>query len=133
MNTTPEELLNSLQWRYATKEFDTEKRISPETWASIEESMILTPSSFGLQPWKFITITCQKTKIKLLEHSWHQRQVTDCSHLVVLCARSGMDQKDIDDWLDQLAETRGVSRESLEGYASMMNGFFNTMDQNNPV
>ena len=101
---TPEELTTSLQWRYATKVFDTEKTIAPDTWSTLEESMILTPSSFGLQPWKFITITCKKTKQDLLEHSWHQRQVTDCSHMVVLCARDGMNQKDIDKWLDQLAE-----------------------------
>jgi len=125
---TPEELLNSLKWRYATKEFDTDKKISLGTWDTLEQSMVLTPSSFGLQPWKFITITCQKTKVDLLEHSWHQRQVTDCSHMVVLCARDGMGQQDIEDWLDQLAQTRGVSRDSLQGYADMMNGFFSTMD-----
>ena len=130
MNMPPEELLNSLKWRYATKEFDTEKKIAPGTWDILEQSMVLTPSSFGLQPWKFITITCQKTKVDLLEHSWHQRQVTDCSHMVVLCARDGMGQQDICNWLDQLAQTRGVSRESLQGYADMMNGFFSTMDYN---
>lgn len=126
---TPQELTSSLQWRYATKVFDNEKKISPDIWSSLEESMILTPSSFGLQPWQFITITCQKTKQDLLEHSWHQRQVTDCSHLVILCARDGMNQEDIDKWLDQLASMRGVSRESLEGYAGMMNGFFGNMDR----
>lgn len=126
---TPEELTSSLQWRYATKVFDNDKNISPDTWNNLEESLVLTPSSFGLQPWQFITITCPKTKQDLLEHSWHQRQVTDCSHLVVLCARNGMNEDDIDKWLDQLASMRGVSRESLEGYAGMMSGFFGSMDQ----
>ena len=78
MTISPEELIASLQWRYATKEFNTEKKISAETWDAIEQSMVLTPSSFGLQPWKFITITDQDIKVDLLEHSWHQRQVTDC-------------------------------------------------------
>ena len=130
MTISPEELIASLQWRYATKEFNTEKKISAETWDAIEQSMVLTPSSFGLQPWKFITITDQDIKVDLLEHSWHQRQVTDCSHMVVLCARDGMDQEDIEAWLDQLVETRGVSKESLEGYAGMMTGFFGGMDYN---
>ena len=128
MTISPEALIDSLQWRYATKGFDTEKKIPTETWAAIEDSLVLTPSSFGLQPWKFITITDQDTKVDLLEHSWHQRQVVDCSHMVVLCARDGMDEADIDAWLDQLVETRGVTRESLEGYAGMMQGFFSTMD-----
>ncbi len=125
---TADELITSLEWRYATKEFDTGKKIAPDTWDALEQSMVLTPSSFGLQPWHFITITCQKTKIELLEHSWHQRQVTDCSHLVVLCARDGLDEGDMEKWLDRLADVRGVARESLDGYAGMMGGFFSTMD-----
>lgn len=125
---TADELTTSLEWRYATKEFDTGKKIPPDTWGALEQGMVLTPSSFGLQPWHFITITCHKTKIELLEHSWHQRQVTDCSHLVVLCARDGVNQADMEKWLDRLADVRGVTRESLEGYAGMMSGFFSTMD-----
>lgn len=133
MTISPEQLIESLQWRYATKEFDTDKKIPAETWACIEQSMVLTPSSFGLQPWKFVIVTDQDTKVDLLEHSWHQRQTTDCSHMVVLCARDGMGQEDIEAWLDQLVETRGVTRESLEGYAGMMNGFFGSMDYNNTL
>ncbi|MBT8045402.1 MAG: NAD(P)H-dependent oxidoreductase [Verrucomicrobiae bacterium] len=125
---TPEDLIDSLQWRYATKVFDAEKTIPAETWANIEQSMVLTPSSFGLQPWKFVTITCPETKAALLEHSWHQQQVVDCSHMVVLCARDGMSQEDVEKWLNRLCETRGISRESLQGYAGMMSGFFGSMD-----
>ena len=130
---TPEELITSLEWRYATKEFDTGRKISPDTWVALEKSMVLTPSSFGLQPWQFITITCQKTKLQLLEHSWHQHQVTDCSHLVVLCARDALDQEDLDKWLDRLASERDVSRESLDGYAGMMGGFFSAMDRRQKI
>jgi len=129
MNMTSDNLLECLQWRYATKVFDKEKIIAPDTWAAIEKSMVLTPSSFGLQPWKFITITCQKTKTALLEHSWNQSQVTDCSHMVVLCVRDTMGEQEIEQWLDALAATRGVSRDSLEGYAAMMHGFFANMNR----
>lgn len=128
MSMTPEQLIDSLQWRYATKEFDTEKKIPATTWGAIEQSMVLTPSSFGLQPWKFITVTDPATKSALLEHSWHQQQVVNCSHLVVLCARKDTGQDEIDKWLDQLCHTRGVTRESLEGYAGMMSGFLGRMD-----
>ena len=122
-----EELLHQLKWRYATKEFDSSKTIPADVWESIEESLVLTPSSFGLQPWKFICIQDQATKESLLEHSWHQRQVTDCSHMVVLCAKNDMTTADIDAWLDRLCEARGVTRDSLEGYAGMMTGFFAQM------
>lgn len=128
MTISPEELIASLQWRYATKEFDTKKKIPAEIWTAIEESLVLTPSSFGLQPWKFITVTDQSIKNDLLVHSWHQRQVTDCSHMVVLCARDGIGPEDIEAWLNQLVETREITKESLEGYAGMMSGFFGNMD-----
>jgi len=129
MNTSPEELIESLQWRYATKEFDTQKKITPSLWTSIEQSLLLTPSSFGLQPWKFITITDQNIKDSLLEHSWGQAQVTNCSHMVVLCAKEKMESSDIETWLDRLVEVRDAPRESLDGYAGMMHGFFANMDE----
>jgi len=78
--------LDQLQWRYATKQFDSTKIIDSKTWQSIEDSLILTPSSFGLQPWKFVVVTNKEIKEKLREHSWGQPQVTDCSHFVILCA-----------------------------------------------
>lgn len=128
INTTSEDLIQSLQWRYATKVFDAAKTIPDDIWQAIEHSMVLTPSSFGLQPWKFVTVTCPKTKAELLEHSWNQTQVTDCSHMVVMCAKENMDEADIEAWLTQLMETRNVTRESLDGYAGMMSGFFGNMD-----
>jgi nitroreductase len=129
MTLSPEELIESLQWRYATKEFDAEKKIPEDIWATLEQSMLLTPSSFGLQPWKFITITDQAIKDSLLEHSWGQPQVTHCSHMVVLCAKDAMEKDDIEAWLHRLTEVRGVDRDSLNDYAAMMNGFFGSMDE----
>lgn len=125
---TPESLLHSLQWRYATKTFDKSKQIDPETWDALEQSLVLTPSSFGLQPWKFIIVTDPKTKAALLPNSWNQVQVTDCSHLVVLCAKEMMTDHDIDAFLDSIAGTREVPRESLDDYAGMMRGAINSMD-----
>lgn len=124
---TPEQMISRLQWRYATKEFDAEKKIPDDTWKSIEESLVLTPSSFGLQPWKFVVITDQAIKDSLLEHSWQQRQVTDCSHMVVLCAKTTMETADIEAWLECICNVRQVDRDSLEGYAGMMTGFFGSM------
>ncbi|MBT8037508.1 MAG: NAD(P)H-dependent oxidoreductase [Verrucomicrobiae bacterium] len=128
MTLSPEDLIKSLQWRYATKEFDAEKKIPENIWATLEQSLLLTPSSFGLQPWKFITITDQGVKNTLLEHSWGQPQVTHCSHMVVLCAKEEMTHDDIEAWLDRLVEVRGISRDHLNDYASMMHGFFSNMD-----
>lgn len=125
---TPEELLQSLSWRYATKEFDSAKTIPADTWDAIERSMVLTPSSFGLQPWKFITVTDPAVKAALLPHSWNQRQVVDCSHMVVLCAKADVGNEDIDTWVERVTEVREVERESLDGYAGMMRSFIANMD-----
>lgn len=81
--STPQ-LLEQLQWRYATKKFDSTKKIPAEIWNVLEQSLVLSPSSFGLQPWKFFVVTNPETRQQLLEHSWGQKQVVEASHLVVL-------------------------------------------------
>jgi nitroreductase len=72
-----EQLLTQLNWRYATKQFDPGRKISPEDWAVLESALILSPSSYGLQPWKFIVITDRKTREKLFPATWRQDQVLD--------------------------------------------------------
>ena len=62
---TPETLLESLRWRYAVKRFDAERRIPDALWSSLEESLVLTPSSYGLQPWMFLVITSPELRAEL--------------------------------------------------------------------
>ena len=124
MTTIPANTLTQqLEWRYATKVFDATKRIDPITWAALEEALILSPSSFGLQPWKFLVITDPALKTKLRAVSWNQGQIEDCSHLVVFLARKDLGLPEIEHFLDRIAEVRGVTRESLEGYRGFMAGY----------
>ncbi len=116
-------LIADLRWRYATKHFAAGKTISPETWNQLEESLLLTPSSFGLQPWKFLVITSPEMKQKLLAHSWGQKQVTDCSHFVVFAGKTTMDHQYIDEFLADTAAKRGTTVESMAGYRKMMTGY----------
>lgn len=123
MSTIPgESLLQQLNWRYATKKFDPTKKISTADWAVIEQALILTPSSYGLQPWKFIVVTDPALKAKLRPASWNQSQVEDCSHLVVLTAKLDITLADVDHFIERTAEVRGVSIESLAGYKGYMVG-----------
>ena len=117
-----ETLLQQLKWRYATKKFDSTKKISTEDWKTLEEALILTPSSYGLQPWKFIVITDQATKEKLVPVSWNQQQLADCSHVVVFAIKKSMGEKDIDEYLERISDVRGVPVESLAPYRGMMVG-----------
>jgi nitroreductase len=125
---SPQDLIDQLQWRYATKKFDATKTIPGEVWSAIASSLVLTPSSFGLQPWHFITIRDQKIKEELLPHSWGQAQVTDCSHFVVLTARISMTEAEIDSFLARTIEIRGGKIDQLNPYRDMMVGFTKNMD-----
>lgn len=121
-STPPSAILEALAFRYATKQFDVERKIGDETWATLEQSLVLTPSSFGLQPWKFLVITDQAVREELVPHSWGQRQVADCSHLVVMAVRKSVDEAYIDKFIRRVAEVRGITAESLAGYRGMMAG-----------
>jgi nitroreductase len=122
MSFTPATLLEALNFRYATKQFDAAKKIDPATWSALEQSLILTPSSFGLQPWKFLIITDPAIREQLVPHTWGQRQVADCSHLVVITVKKAVDFDYIDRFIARNAEVRGVPAESLAGYRNMMAG-----------
>lgn len=120
--TSPSALLSAQQWRYATKQFDASRKIPAELWAALEQSLVLSPSSFGLQPWRFVVVTDPATRAKLREHSWGQAQVTDASHYVVFAARHTLSADDIARFIARTAEVRGQTLESLKGYHEMMKG-----------
>ena len=119
---SPSALLAQLNWRYATKKFDPTRRIAPELWNALEQSLILAPSSFGLQPWKFLIVTSPTTKAALVPHAWNQTQPTDCSHFVVFTVKTGLDAAHVDHFLDRTVALRGGNREALAGYRGMILG-----------
>lgn len=122
------EVLEALNFRYATKAFDPERKIPSETWRDLEASLALTPSSFGLQPWKFLIIDSTDVREKLKAASWSQGQVTDASHLVVLTVRTDLSQQDIDSWINRLSEVQGTPVENLEGLSGVISAFASGMD-----
>jgi nitroreductase/dihydropteridine reductase len=123
-------LIEQLNWRYATKSFDPNKKLNESQINTLYEALRLTPSSFGLQPWKFAVVTNQEIKDQLVGHSWNQAQVGEASHVFVLCRISNIDDKFVDNFLDDTVKTRGGSRGDLEGYEKVMKGFLSRMDEN---
>jgi len=117
---SPEQLLAQLRWRYAVKRFDTTRRIPEKTWEALEHALILTPSSYGLQPWRFIAVTNPEIKAALLPAAYNQKQVVDCSHLLVIAALRKIGPADIDRHLDAVERIQGRPRETLEGYRNVM-------------
>lgn len=112
-----------LNWRYATKKFDSEKKITAAQLEEIIEVLRLAPSSFGLQPWKFIVVENNELREKIQPLAWNQAQVTECSHLIILCSLASMDTAHVQNYVKHLAQVRSVSVESLSGYEQMMTGF----------
>ena len=118
-----DQLLQQLNWRYATKAFDATKKIPAETWQTLEEAIVLSPSSFGLQPWKFVVVTDPEIRKTLQEHAWGQAQVSAASHLVVFARKLSMSAADVDRYINYMAEERGIPAESLKGFSDMVKGF----------
>ena len=117
-----EQLLDRLNWRYATKQFEPGRTISRQDWATLEEALRLSPSSGGLQPWKFIVITDPAMRAKLLPASYGQPQITNASHLVVFAAKKSFSEADVDAFINHTAATRGVPVQSLTPFRDMLIG-----------
>lgn len=120
MPMSHEEYLHALNWRYAVKRFDPTRKISDKDWNILAESLRLSPSSYGLQPWKFIVVQDPKLREELRVHSWNQSQVTDCSHYVVLTTLVNMSKDYIDSYIEDMAKTRSVAKETLMGFEKML-------------
>lgn len=124
---TPSALLDALNFRYATKAFDASKSIPAETWSALLDSLVLAPSSFGLQPWRFLVIEDPAIRASLREVSWGQGQVTDADKLVVFTTRTDLTPEDTKRWLERVAEVQGQDPADLEGFGKVVDGFANNM------
>ncbi|MBR9915293.1 MAG: NAD(P)H-dependent oxidoreductase [Algicola sp.] len=116
MNT----VIENLNWRYATKKFDKSKKISPENLETLKEAMQLTASSYGLQPYEILLIENPELRTKLKAASWDQPQITDASHMVVLANKTNFGEELVDDYIDNVVETRDMDKADLKDYADMM-------------
>ena len=123
----PSELLSALNFRYATKAFDPEKTLPDEIWEALLESLVLAPSSFGLQPWRFVVVEDSMLRDELRKVSWGQAQVTDADKLVVFTSRDDLTPEDTSRWLSRLAEVQGQDPAELEGLGKVVDGFANNM------
>ncbi|MCC6882278.1 MAG: NAD(P)H-dependent oxidoreductase [Verrucomicrobiales bacterium] len=116
----PEALLAALRWRYATKQFNPEQRIAAPVWETLEEALVLTPSSYGMQPWRFLILTDREQREALVPAAYGQRQVADCSHLVVMAVPREIGMPDVDRWVARMAEARGTTPEALAKFGEIV-------------
>lgn len=113
-------IVDKLNWRYATKKFDSSKKISKEDLETLLEAARLTASSYGLQPYEIYVIEDTDVRKNLRKASYDQPQITDASYLIVLANKSTFNETMIDDYIANIMAIRGVSKDDLEGFSQTM-------------
>lgn len=122
-------LVEDLKWRYATKKFDATKVVSESDLAKIKEAIRLTATSYGLQLFKVMVVTDQAVKEKLKPVSWGQSQVTDASHVLVLCHYTEVTEEHLNAFAAIKSEVQNIERSKLEGYVQFIS---NTLSKLTP-
>lgn len=117
---SPNALLNALNWRYAVKKFDPAGKVPADKWAALEQALVLSPSSYGLQAWKFFVVDDKALREKLKSASWNQTQITDADKLVVFTVKKDAGPAEVDRFVERVSEVRRVPKEALDGYRGMM-------------
>jgi len=114
--------IENQQWRYATKKFDANKKIATSDLEALKTAVQLSTSSYGLQLYKVFIIENPEIRSKLQPVSWGQSQIVDASHLFVFANYVDVTAAHIEEYIENMASTRGVSKEDLQGYSDFMKG-----------
>ena len=125
MNT----FLDHQNWRYATKKFDSAKKISTEDLNTLKEAIRLSSSSYGLQPYKVIIVENPELRAKIQPVAWGQSQIVDASHLIVFANRTTINDAEIDAFFENISKTREIPLEALSGYQGFMKGKINELSE----
>jgi nitroreductase len=126
------ELLESLQWRYATKKMNGEK-IPQDKLERILEATRLAPSSYGLTPYHVIVIEDQKLKEELQGACYGQTQLSESSAVLVFATWDEVTEDSVGNYINEIAKQREIPVESLQGLQEMMNGSLSNMTQEQKI
>lgn len=116
--------LEAFEWRYATKKMNGQE-IPEEKLNDILEAIRLSPSSLGFTPYTILVIKDKETREKLLPHCYNQSQITASSAVIVFAAWKNFNTEQVDSYMKEIAETRNVPLESLDGFAANIKGKIN--------
>ena len=121
------ELLEKLNWRYATKKMNGET-VPEEKLNKILEAIRLAPSSYGLTPYKVLVVTDPRVRENLKSACWGQTQITDGSVVLVFAAKTNIDETLVEEFILEVANYRGINVESLNEYKDAIIGTLSKMD-----
>ena len=114
--------IENQNWRYATKKFDASKKVSAADLNTLKEAIRLSTSSYGLQPYTVFIIENAEIKEKLKPLAYGQTQITDASHVIVFANQLNVGATEIDAYVKNIGETRGIPAEGLAGFGDYMKG-----------
>ncbi|MDH7914346.1 NAD(P)H-dependent oxidoreductase [Winogradskyella sp. SYSU M77433] len=126
-------IIEKLQWRYATKKFDSNKELSNDKLQTLKEAFNLTALSYGLQTLKLVVVKDKTKREALLPCAFGQRQVIDSSHLLVLCIQSEIDDKDVDNHFDNIKNIRETPDHILDPFKTQMKSTISSMSLDRKV
>jgi nitroreductase / dihydropteridine reductase len=121
-------LINDLNWRYATKAMNGEV-VSEEKLNAILDATNLTSSSYGLQPYSVMVVSNDEVKKQLQAAAYGQAQVGGSSHVLVFCVPAKLTADDAKTFIENVAATRGIPLEALAGYQGMIAGTINGLNE----
>lgn len=113
--------IDKLNWRYATKKFDSSRKVSEDNINKIIESMRMAPSSFGFQPFHIQIIESKDVREELKKSAWNQAQFIDAPLLFVISVRSDLVNR-IDEYINLMSDGDEVKKTELKQYEDMMKG-----------
>ncbi len=119
------QFIENAKWRYATKKYDSNKKVSSEDLETLKQAISYTATSFGLEPYQVLIVQNPEIRNQLIEASWGQTIVAEASHLFVFASIINPDEKIIDAHFKNLIKIREIPSESVEGYKDFMKNSVN--------
>lgn len=118
-------IIDSLNWRYATKKFDSSKKLSSKQLNTLKQAFNLTATSFGLQPVKLVIVENMALKKKLVPLCYYQEQVAQASHVLAICIDKETTSDDINSYFDLEKKIRGTKEEVISKFRSQLLDMYN--------
>ncbi len=136
-NNAAKEIIETLNWRYATKEFDPTRKVSDSDLETLLESLRLAPSSFGLQPWKFIVVSDKEIKKRLVAACWGQKQLERASHVIVTCVPKTLADSHVSAYMASIDSVNPVTgmvektaqKARLAGFKKVIEGYLASLSK----
>jgi nitroreductase len=108
--------IDNLKWRYAVKKFDHHKILSDNQINILKQAFNLTATSYGLQPIKLVVVKNKDIQKELVQHSWNQQQISQASHLLVICIDTKLDETDVEKYFERVKEIRNTPDEIISSF-----------------